>query len=80
LMAVAEWTTVFGERRWSYLVACAELERGREGSAEGASERGELGERGVGLKRGEDVRRWPEIARSWARPRRGNVGGRLRTS
>jgi hypothetical protein len=33
-----------------------------------------VGEQGAGLKRGEDVRRWPEIARSWARPRRGIVG------
>jgi hypothetical protein len=31
---------VFGERRRSYLVACEERERGREGSTEGASERG----------------------------------------
>jgi hypothetical protein len=31
---------VFGERRRSYLFACVERERGREGSAEGASERG----------------------------------------
>jgi hypothetical protein len=38
-----------------------------------------MGERGAGLKRGEDVRRWPENARSWARPRRGNVGERLGT-
>jgi hypothetical protein len=68
--------TVFGERRWSFLVACAERERGREGLAEGASERGKVGERSAGLKRGEDVRRWPENARSWARPRRGTwVGG-----
>jgi hypothetical protein len=70
--------TVFGERWRSYLVACVEREMGREGSAEGASERGEVGERGAGLKRGEDVRRWPEIVRSWARPRRGNMGGKLR--
>jgi hypothetical protein len=52
---VAEHTAVFGERRQSYLVACAERERGREGSTESASERGEVGERGAGLKRGEDV-------------------------
>jgi hypothetical protein len=66
---------VFGEQRWSYLVACVERERGREGSAEGASEWEEVGERGTGLKRGEDVRRWPEIAWSWARPRRGTWAG-----
>jgi hypothetical protein len=38
--AVAERTAGFGERRRSNLVACAERERGREGSAEGTSERG----------------------------------------
>jgi hypothetical protein len=38
--AVAERTTVYGEPQWSYLVACVEWERGREGSAEGATERG----------------------------------------
>jgi hypothetical protein len=44
--------------------------------AEGASERGKVGERSPGLKRGEDVQRWPENARSWARPWRGTwVGG-----
>jgi hypothetical protein len=69
-------TTVNGERQRSYLVACIERERGREGSAEGGSERGKVGERGMGLKRGEDVRRWPEIAWSWVHPRRGNVGRR----
>ena len=78
-MTVAKRTLVFGERRRSYLVACAERERGQEGSAEGASEQGEVGERGTGLKRGEDVRRWPEIERLWARPWWGNVGGRLVT-
>jgi hypothetical protein len=34
-----------------------------------------VGERGAGLNRGEDVRRWPENARSWARPRRGTWAG-----
>jgi hypothetical protein len=58
----------------------AERERGREGSAEGASEQGKVGEQGAGLKRGGDVRRWPEIARSWACPRWGIVGGMLGTS
>jgi hypothetical protein len=59
--------------RWrSSLYAWAERERGRGGFAEGANERGEVGERGAGLKMGEDVRRWPETARSWARPRRGD--------
>jgi hypothetical protein len=52
-------------------------ERGRWGSAEGASERGEVGEQGARLKRGTGVRTWPENARSWACPRRGIVGERL---
>jgi hypothetical protein len=34
--------------------------------AEGASERGKAGEQNARLKRGGDVRRWPEIAWSWA--------------
>jgi hypothetical protein len=67
--------------RWrSSLVARTERERGREGSAEGASEWGKVGEQGARLKRGRDVRRWPEIERSWARPRWGIVGGKLGTS
>jgi hypothetical protein len=39
----------FDERRRSCLVARAGRERGRESSAEGASEQGEVGERGAGL-------------------------------
>jgi hypothetical protein len=62
------------------VVARRARERGREGPAEGPSERGKVGERDTGLKRGGNVKRWPEIARSWARPRRGIVGGRLGTS
>jgi hypothetical protein len=42
--------------------------------AEGANERGEVGELGAGLKRGADARMWPENARSWARPWRGDRG------
>jgi hypothetical protein len=61
----------------SSLAACAERERGRGGSAEGASERGEVGEQGARLKRGEGAITWPENAQTWARPRRGIVGGRL---
>jgi hypothetical protein len=45
--------------------------------AEGASERGEVGEQGAGLKRGVGAGTWPENARTWTRPRRGIVGGRL---
>jgi hypothetical protein len=40
------------DKRWrSSLFVRAERERGREGLAEGASERGEVGEQGAGLKR-----------------------------
>jgi hypothetical protein len=49
-------------------------ERGRGGSAEGASERGEVGEQGAGAGT------WPENARTWARPRQGIVGERLGTA
>jgi hypothetical protein len=45
--------------------------------AEGASERGEVGKHGAGFKRDAGARTWPENVRSWARPRRGIVGGRL---
>jgi hypothetical protein len=62
------------------LVTRAERERGRGGLAEGASERGEVGEQGAGLKRGTDAGTWPENARTWARPRRGIVGERLGTT
>jgi hypothetical protein len=54
--------------------------RGREGSTEGASEQGKVGEQGARLKMGGDVRRWSEITRLGVRPRRGIVGGRLGTS
>jgi hypothetical protein len=47
--------------------------------SEGANERGEVGEQGAGLKQGTSARTWPENAQSWARPRRGIVGGRLGT-
>jgi hypothetical protein len=50
------------------LVTHAERERGRGGSAEGGSERGEVGKQGAGLKRGADAGTWPENAWTWARP------------
>jgi hypothetical protein len=53
-------------------------ERGREGLAEGANERGEVGEQGAGLKRGAGAGTWPENARTWARPRRGDRGQEVR--
>jgi hypothetical protein len=55
-------------------------ERAGGGSAEGASERGEVGEQGAGLKMGADARTWLKNTWTWARPRRGIVGGRLGTS
>jgi hypothetical protein len=62
-------------RRWrSSLHVWAERERGRESLAESANERGEVGEQGAGLKRGAGARTWPENARTWARPRRGDRG------
>jgi hypothetical protein len=70
----AEQATVNGGRWRSSLLAWAERERGRESLAEGANERGEVGEQGTGLKRGSDARTWPENARTWARPRRGDRG------
>jgi hypothetical protein len=51
-------------------------ERAR-GSAKGASERGEVGEQGAGLKRGAGAGTWPENVRTWARPRWSIVGERL---
>jgi hypothetical protein len=39
-----------------------------------ASERGEVGELGARLKRGAGAWTWPENARSWARPWRGDHG------
>jgi hypothetical protein len=58
---IAERTAADGERWQSSLVAHAERERERErgGSTEGASEQGEVGEQGAGLKRNVDARTWP---------------------
>jgi hypothetical protein len=50
------------------LVARAERERGRAGLAKGASERGEVGEQGAGLKRGVGAGTWTENAWTWVRP------------
>jgi hypothetical protein len=58
----------------------SERERERDGWAEGANERREVGEQGVGLKRDAGSQTWPKNARTWACPRRGVVVGRLRTS
>jgi hypothetical protein len=63
-----------GSGRRSSLHAWAERERGREGLAEGANERAEVGEQGAGLKRGTGAQTWPENARTWARPRWGDRG------
>jgi hypothetical protein len=51
---------------------------GRGSWAEGANERGEVGEQGAGLKRGAGARAWLGNARSWARPRRGDRGREVR--
>jgi hypothetical protein len=53
-------------------------ERGRDCLAEGANERGEVGEQGAGLKRGAGTGTWPENARTWARPRWGDRGQEVR--
>jgi hypothetical protein len=37
-----------------------------------------VGEQGAGFKRGTGARSWPENARSWARPRRGDRGREVR--
>jgi hypothetical protein len=64
-------TTVFGER-WRNLSGSVRRARvGRETSVEGANEQGEVGERGTRSKGAMGVRRWPENAQTWARPRRG---------
>jgi hypothetical protein len=57
-----------------------ERERGRGSWADGAIERGEVGEQGAGVKRGAGAQTWPKNARSWARPRREIVGERLETA
>jgi hypothetical protein len=76
-MAAMEQAVVIGGRWRSSLLAWAERERGRESWAEGANERGEVGEQGAGLKRGAGARTWPENARSWARPRLGDRGRKV---
>jgi hypothetical protein len=75
--ATVERATDVGGRWRSSLVTRAERERGRGGLAEGASERGEVGEQGARFKRDAGARTWPKNMRSWARPRQGIVGGRL---
>jgi hypothetical protein len=52
----AEQVAVDGGRWRSSLHAWEERERGQEGLAEGANKRGEVGEQGVGLKRGAGAR------------------------
>jgi hypothetical protein len=77
-MVTAEQAAADGGRWRSSLFARAERERGRGGLAEGASERGEVGEQGTGLKRGTSARTWPGNERTWARPRRGDRGREVR--
>jgi hypothetical protein len=53
--------------RWrSSLVTRVERERGRGGLAEGASERGVVGEQAAVFKRDTGARTWSENAWSWA--------------
>jgi hypothetical protein len=74
----AEQAAVDGRRWRSSLHAWAQRERGRESLVEGANEQGEVGEQGVGLKRGAGARTWPENAWTWARPWRGDHGREIR--
>jgi hypothetical protein len=76
--AATEQAVGVGGRWWSSRFAQAERERGRGSWAEGANERGKVGEQGAGLKRVAGARTWPENARSWARPRRGDCGREVR--
>jgi hypothetical protein len=39
---------------------------------------GDVGEQGAGFKRGAGAQSWPENARTWARPRRGDRGREVR--
>jgi hypothetical protein len=73
-MVDAEQAVVDGGRWRSSLHAWPE----REGLAEGANERGKVGEQGVGLKRGAGAGTWSENVRTWARPRRGDRGREVR--
>jgi hypothetical protein len=50
----------------------------QESWAEGTNGRGEVGEQGAGFKSGAGARSWPENARWWARPRRGDRGREVR--
>jgi hypothetical protein len=73
-MVTVERATADGGRWQSSLLAWAKRDRGRGGLAEDANEQGEVGEQDVGLKSGTGARTWPENARSWAHPRRGDHG------
>jgi hypothetical protein len=67
--------------RWrSSWFAQVERERGRGSWAEGANERGEVGEQGAWVKRGAGAQTWPENTRSWVRPRWEIMGERLETA
>jgi hypothetical protein len=74
----AEWAAADDGRWRSSLLAWVKRKRGHGGLAEGANERGEVGEHGAGLKRGTGTRMWPENERSWARPWRGDRGREVR--
>jgi hypothetical protein len=72
-MAV-EQAVIDGGRWRSSLHTWAEQERGRASLAEGTNGQGEVGEQGVGLKRGTGTGSCLENVRSWARPQRGDHG------
>jgi hypothetical protein len=63
--AATEQAVIVSGRWRSSLLAWAEREREREGLAEDANERGEVGEQGAGLKRGAGAQTWPENTRTW---------------
>jgi hypothetical protein len=76
----AEHAVVIGGRWRSSLLAWAERERGREGVAEGANERGEVGEKGRGSK-GARAQGCGRRTRGRGHVHGGEiVGGRLRTT
>jgi hypothetical protein len=78
MTVAAKQAAVGGGQWWGSLHAWAERERWRASLVEGANGRVEVGEQGTGLKRGVGARTWPENARTWGRPRRGDRGREVR--
>jgi hypothetical protein len=72
------WRTSAGGGKGSRF-ACAERERERARElGRGRKWKREGGRAGRGVKRGAGARSWPENARAWARPRRGDHGREVR--